>query len=34
MYDVILSKRERYFESKTFTPGKKIKLYNIYLKQK
>ena len=26
MYDVALSKKEKYFESKTFTPGKKIKL--------
>jgi len=31
MYDVILSKKERYFESKTFTPGKKIKSYKIGL---
>ena len=29
MYDVILSKRERYFESKTFLPGKRIKLYKL-----
>ena len=27
MYDVILSKRERYFESKTFTAGNKIKSF-------
>ena len=26
----ILSKREKYFESKTFTAGKKIKSFNIY----
>ena len=24
MYDVILSKKEKYFESKTFTAGKKL----------
>ena len=29
MYDVILSKKERYFESKTFTAGNKIKSYNL-----
>ena len=29
MYDVILSKREKYFESKTFTAGKKIKSFNL-----
>ena len=29
MYDVILSKREKYFESKTFKAGKKIKTYNL-----
>ena len=29
MYDVILSKRERYFESKTFSAGKKIKSSNL-----
>ena len=29
MYDVILSKKEKYFESKTFTAGKKIKLFNL-----
>jgi predicted amidohydrolase len=29
MYDVILSKDEKYFESKTFTPGKKIKSTNL-----
>ena len=29
MYDVILSNRERYFESKTFTAGKKIKSINL-----
>ena len=28
MYDVILSKKEKYFESKTFTPGKLIKTVN------
>ena len=29
MYDVILSKKERYFESKTFTAGKKLKSYKL-----
>jgi predicted amidohydrolase len=29
MYDVVLSKKEKYFESKTFTAGKKIKLFNL-----
>ena len=29
MYDVILSKKEKYFESKTFSAGKKIKSYNL-----
>ncbi len=29
MYDVVLSKKEKYFESKTFYPGKKIKLYKL-----
>ena len=29
MYDVVLSKREKYFESKTFTAGKNIKSYNL-----
>ena len=29
MYDVVLSKKEKYFESKTFSPGKKIKLYKL-----
>ena len=29
MYDVILSKKERYFESKTFTAGKKIKSFKL-----
>ena len=29
MYDVILNKKEKYFESKTFTAGKKIKLTNL-----
>ncbi len=29
MYDVILSKREKYFESKSFHSGKKIKTYNL-----
>ena len=29
MYDVTLSKKEKYFESKTFTPGKKIKLFKL-----
>ena len=29
MYDVVLSKREKYFESKTFTAGTKIKSSNL-----
>ena len=29
MYDVILSKKEKYFESKTFTAGKKIKSFKL-----
>ena len=29
MYDVILSKREKYFESKTFLAGNKIKAFNL-----
>lgn len=29
MYDVILNKKEKYFESKTFTAGKKIKLADL-----
>jgi len=29
MYDVVLSKKEKYFESKIFSAGKKIKSYNI-----
>ena len=29
MYDVVLSKREKYFESKTFSAGKKIKSSNL-----
>ena len=29
MYDVVLSKNEKYFESKTFTAGKKIKYFNL-----
>jgi predicted amidohydrolase len=29
MYDAVLSKRERYIESKTFTPGKLIKTINL-----
>ncbi len=29
MYDVVLSKREKYFESKTFSVGKKIKSFNL-----
>ena len=29
MYDVILSKKEKYFESKTFSAGKKIKTFNL-----
>ena len=31
MYDVVLSKKEKYFESKTFYPGKKIKTFNLTL---
>ncbi len=29
MYDVILSKKEKYFESKTFSAGKKLKSFNL-----
>ena len=29
MYDVTLSKKEKYFESKTFSPGKKLKHFNL-----
>ena len=29
MYDVVLSKREKYFESKTFNAGKQIKTFNL-----
>ena len=29
MYDVVLSKKEKYFESKIFKPGKKIKTYKL-----
>ena len=29
MYDVTLSKKEKYFESKTFSAGKKIKVSNL-----
>ena len=29
MYDVVLSKKEKYFESKTFKPGKKIKSFKL-----
>ncbi len=29
MFDVILSKNEKYFESKTFTAGKKLKSFNL-----
>ena len=29
MYDVSLSKKEKYFESKTFVPGKKIKTFKL-----
>ena len=29
MYDVVLSKREKYFESKSFFAGKKIKSFNL-----
>jgi predicted amidohydrolase len=29
MYDAVLNKKEKYFESKTFTPGKSIKTANL-----
>ena len=29
MYDVILSKKEKYFESKSFNPGNKVKTFNL-----
>jgi len=29
MYDVVLSKKEKYFESKTFSAGKQIKSFNL-----
>ena len=29
MYDVVLSKKEKYFESKSFFPGNKIKTFNL-----
>tara|TARA_B110000971_G_scaffold218088_1_gene256202 strand:- start:2459 stop:2911 length:453 start_codon:yes stop_codon:yes gene_type:complete len=29
MYDAVLSQKEKYFESKTFTPGKLIKTINL-----
>ena len=29
MYDVVLSKKEKYFESKSFYPGNKIKTFNL-----
>ncbi len=29
MYDVVLSKREKYFESKTFTAGNKVKFFKL-----
>ena len=29
MYDVVLSKREKYFESKTFSAGKKVKSFKL-----
>ena len=29
MYDVVLSKKEKYFESKTFSAGNKIKSFNL-----
>ncbi len=29
MFDVVLSKKEKYLESKTFNPGKKIKSFNL-----
>ena len=29
MYDVVLSKKEKYFESKTFAAGNKIKSFNL-----
>ena len=31
MYDVVLSKKEKYFESKTFSAGKQIKSFNLPL---
>ena len=30
MYDVKLSKKEKYFESKTFSPEKKLKIINYH----
>ena len=29
MYDVVLSKKEKYFESKSFSPGNKVKTFNL-----
>ena len=29
MYDVVLSKKEKYFEAKSFTPGTKIKTFKL-----
>ena len=29
MYDVVLSKKEKYFESKIFSSGKKVKSFNL-----
>ena len=29
MYDVVLSKKEKYFESKTFAAGNKVKSFNL-----
>mgnify|MGYP001329096339 FL=1 len=29
MYDVVLSKKEKYFESKSFNPGNKVKTFNL-----
>ena len=29
MYDVVLSKKEKYFESKSFYPGNKVKTFNL-----
>ena len=31
MFDVALNKKEKYFESKTFTAGKSLKTFNLTL---